>query len=465
MTIHYVSRVPSLFGVALCFACGGGDEGGAPGGSAGGTGEVAARCSIVDDTLTLPSDGTCVLGADQKLRYRYSGPDPECRGGRVEMGGLSGGRLTLNGLTIACEPVTTTAGEDEAGSPGAAGSTDVAGTGGAGGASAAVGAVDALGAAGAVGAADTVGPADAVGAGLEPPDEWFQLEDEFSSGCDLVNGADFEAIVSSDRRLIVVSQLNADVADFELPGLVLDADFNLLSEASPEPVARVRYKQDDEGARRPWLLRADGLAYSLDGGDGGSSPRAYVGVACESCRLVDGADAEACQAATPQPIPSEGIFPGRDLVARAGAVVDNDSTQLLAWSDFDSQRGSTCGLMNGADFELLIQDGALNIVPDALGADVDGVAVGSSVRRVDFSDPTRGASWHVIDSQNSIVGDVVFAADSAGQLRVWLLGNDGNVLDRALQSSGSSPTELAPVACDPCEFFAEPNGQCVPIDP
>jgi hypothetical protein len=450
MSVGCMNRVPCMFSLTLAIACGGEDEStsGPPGGT---TAELPPRpCTIVGDVLTLPSDGTCVLSADQQARYGYRGPDPECRGGRVSMPGLSAQRLTLGDLTIACEQDTP---------PGAGGAGGAGGTGGAGG--------DA-GSGGLGGAGGTAGAGGAGGAGGGGPalKEWLQLEDDFSSGCDLVNDADFEAIVASgSRRLVVVSQLNTDVTDFELPGLVLDADFNLLSDTSQEPVARVRYKQDLEGTRRPWLIRLDGLAYSLDGGDGGISPRGYSQVACQSCGLVDAADAQACQAAIPQQIPSEGISPARDLIARVAALADANSTQLLEWADFDSQLGTACGLMHGADFKLLVQGGGFSTVPDSRGEDVDPVGVGFGLGFVGFSDPTRGGSWHLFDSDDRVVGDVVFTDDSAGQLRVWLLGNDGNVLNRSFRSSGSTPRALAPVACDPCSFLAEPNAQCVPLEP
>ncbi len=453
MTIRRMSRVCCLFTSTLSVACAGDgqSDSGAPG--AGGTGEVAPMsCAIVDDVLTLPSDGTCVLGADQQARYGYRGPDPECRGGRLEMPGISAGRLVLGALTIVCESEAPTGADGGAGGTGAVG----AAAGGSG-----------LGGAGGTGN-DEGGP-DGAGGSNAPglaPGGWLQLEDDFSSGCDLVNGADFEAIVtSSGARLIVVSQLNTDVSDFELPSLLLDADFNLLPDTSREPVARIRYKEDDDGTRRPWLIRPDGLAYSLDGGDGGTFPRGYSQVACQSCGLIDGAGAQACQAAVPQQIPSEGISPARDVIARAGAIADANSTQVLEWSDFDSQRGTACGLMHGTDFRLLVQGGAFNTVPDTLGADVDTVGVGFSLRPLDFSDPERGGTWHLFDAEGSVAGDVVFADDSAGQLRLWLLGNDGNVLNRSFESSGTLPKELAPVACDPCSFLAEPNAQCVQLDP
>jgi hypothetical protein len=468
MTFRWASRVGCIFTMTLSFACGGDDERNSGPGVLGGTGEVApAPCSIVDDVLTLPSDGTCVLSADQQARYGYRGADPQCRGGRIDMGGIIAGRLTLGELTIVCEAAAPTGGVTPDTAPLPIGSEamgDIALDANDGAGDEATG-DNGIGTGGT--GSDELGPDDPAGStglGLTSG-QWFQLEDDFSAGCDLVNGADFEAIIpSGGGRLIVVSQLNADVSDFELPGLVLDADFNLLSDQSQEPVARIRYKQDDDGTRRPWLIRPDGLAYGLDGGDDGNFPRAYARVECQSCGLVDGADAQACQAAISQRIPSEGISPARDLLARAGVIADANSMQLLEWRDFDSQLGETCGLMHGTDFRLLVQGGALNTVPDELGEDVETVGVGFSLLPVDFNDPTLGGTWHLFDSEGSLKGDVVFANDSAGELRVWLLGNDGNVLTRSFVTSGNTPRDLPPVACDPCLFFAESNAQCVPLD-
>jgi hypothetical protein len=60
-------------------------------------------------------------------------------------------------------------------------------------------------------------------------------------------------------------------------------------------------------------------------------------------------------------------------------------------------------------------------------------------------------------------GELVFVNDSAGNLRLWLLGNDGNVLTRSFEASGSAPRDLAPVACNPCLFLAG-EGQCIEPD-
>jgi hypothetical protein len=268
--------VMGVGGLLVVFGCAGHT---ASSGQEGPPDEAASEACVIDnDSLVLPSDGGCRLSAAQRADYGLQGADPACNGGRVEFGGLSGGRVSLNGLQIRCESgaeLPDAPGEDTEemvlDEPTPSGEADVAE---------------------AVTGLDPV-PDDVPVGGLAsaPPllvTEWTRLEDDFSTGCDLVNGADFEAIIPTDGsgRLVVVSRLNQDVRDFVLPELILDEDLVVRAEPSGEVAARIRFKSGADGLRQLWLVRPDGRAWSLAEDAAGVSPRAVAGALCQACDLL-----------------------------------------------------------------------------------------------------------------------------------------------------------------------------------
>jgi hypothetical protein len=81
------------------------DEGssGAGGATQPGDGEP---CAIVDSRIVLPEGGFCTVSEEQQVMFGLIGDFDEasCSEGRVSLGGLSAGRLNLNGVEISCEP-------------------------------------------------------------------------------------------------------------------------------------------------------------------------------------------------------------------------------------------------------------------------------------------------------------------------------------------------------------------------
>jgi hypothetical protein len=480
MTVRVLSRRCGAVSLLLAFACGE-DQDGNTAVSAnddnGERSELVSRCSIVDDVLVLPHDGACILSAEQRALYRVQGAEPACSGGRVAFGGLSGPQVSLNGLQIRCAPS-----EDEAPLEASPLGMNAPPSG------------EQVGPTGFAPAANGggEGPSDETASVDDPPaitevqrlaaGDWLQLDDGFSAGCDLVNGADFAAVVRSGSggSLVVVSQSDADVTDFALPGLVLDENYDAHRDASQEPVARIRYKYDADGGRSLWLIRPNGNAWSLAGDSRvpdtrrQNLPRNRPGVPCQACDWVDGADPASCAAAVSQVIPSEGISPGEALTPRSGLLTSGAEARLIEWDDFDSQLGTTCGLIHGTDFRLGLRGATFGAVPDTVDGDASPSLLGFRLSFFPFNDAARGGTWHLfglvaVTTLTSDFGpplaDVMFVRDSTDQLRLWLLASDGNVLNESFETSGNNPKELDPVACDPCSFFAESGGACMLSDP
>jgi hypothetical protein len=424
----------------------------------------AEACVIVNDNLVLPSDGGCRLSAQQRANYRLQGADPACNAGRVEFGGLSGGRVNLNGLQIRCESGAELPDMPSEGT--ARVMTDELTPSGGPETSVPVMDVDPL-------AGDVSGDVSIDGPPSAPllVTEWTRLEDEFSTGCDLVNGADFEAIVPTDGsgRLVVVSRLDQDVGDFVLPELILDEDYVARAEPSGEVVARIRYKQSADGLRQPWLVRPDGRAWSLAEDAAGTSPRTAVGALCQACDRVDGADPSTCAAAPSRIIPSEGLSPLESLLDRSSLLVEGETGRVLTWRDFDSAPGTRCGVINASDSSFAVVGDGFNRIPDPENLDQAPAPMpeGFSLRfipfeEVPFEEPSTSGTWQLIGPDAAERGELVFTQDSTDQLRLWLVGLDGTVLDSAFEPSGITPEDLPGAPCDPCTFLAGTR-LCVPL--
>lgn len=453
-------RTPGWGALALlCLsACGEGqDSAQVTGGPEGPGGEGLRVCPIVEDVLVLPHDGACRLSTEQRALYRLSGAEPACSGGLVELGGLSGPRVSLNGLQVRCAPSA-----EEAPPPPTP--------------------VD-LNPDPGPGLPERPAPVDPVMRDVQrlAPGDWLQFEDGFSAGCDLVHGADFAAVVRGDGggALVVVSEAGADVTDFTLPGLVLDESYDAYSPASQAPVARLRYQYDADGGRNLWLVRPDGSPWRLGVRRfpdllARDTPRTRPGVACQACEQVDGADPSSCAAAVAQVLPSEGISPAQEWTPRSGVLTTETESRLIEWAELDSQLGTTCGLIHGVDFRVGLQGDTFAPVPDTPDGPVPRFLLGYSLAFFPFSNVERGGTWHLFPfgappslsrTFGAPLGEIVFAEDSAAQLRLWLLASDGSILNQALEASSARPEELDPVACDPCSFFAQSGGTCLPSAP
>lgn len=145
-------------------------------------------------------------------------------------------------------------------------------------------------------------PADA---GPEPDggaalaSDWIVFSDALTGQlCDTVNGADFEAIVlSPSRELMIVSSFDetglSSSIDSIATGLTVDDAGNFVVDGAPTG-AVVAFAVDGDGATRLWALLADGTVLASASELSGFAPAEFRNVRCDACGVIDAAPPELC---------------------------------------------------------------------------------------------------------------------------------------------------------------------------
>jgi trypsin-like peptidase len=146
------------------------------------------------------------------------------------------------------------------------------------------------------------GPASSPPDASAPPplaSDWVVFTDAVTGQrCDTVNGADFEAIVlSPSRELMIVSSFDetglASSVDSVATGLIVDESGNFLVDGMPSG-AVVAFAADANGESRLWALVADGTVLASATELSGFTPVEFRNVRCEACGVIDAAPPALC---------------------------------------------------------------------------------------------------------------------------------------------------------------------------
>lgn len=142
-------------------------------------------------------------------------------------------------------------------------------------------------------------PESAPDAGVSLAGGWIVFTDPLTGqACDTINGADFEAIVlSPSRQLLIVSSVDlaglASGVDSLATGLTLDDAGNLVGDGVPAGTS-VAFAIDGDGAPRLWALLADGSVLALATELSGLTPAEFQNVRCDACGAIDAAPPDLC---------------------------------------------------------------------------------------------------------------------------------------------------------------------------
>jgi hypothetical protein len=140
---------------------------------------------------------------------------------------------------------------------------------------------------------------DAASPGAPLASDWIVFTDTLTGQlCDTVNGADFEAIVlSPSRELMIVSSFDdtglSSSVDSIATGLTVDDAGNFVADGVPTG-AIVAFASDGDGATRLWALLADGTVLASATDLNGFTPAEFRNVRCDACGVVDTAPPELC---------------------------------------------------------------------------------------------------------------------------------------------------------------------------
>lgn len=138
---------------------------------------------------------------------------------------------------------------------------------------------------------------DASGAPLA--EDWRVFRDAATGQvCDTVNGADFEAVVlSPSRELMIVTSFDqaglSSSVDSVATGLTVDDDRNLIVDGVPTG-ALVAFAADGDGSTRLWALLPDGTVLASATELSGFMPVEFRNVRCEACSVIDAAPPDLC---------------------------------------------------------------------------------------------------------------------------------------------------------------------------
>lgn len=124
--------------------------------------------------------------------------------------------------------------------------------------------------------------------------DWFFFTDtESTTSCEVINGADFEAIESFPGRELVLIRVylpgnQTNEADALDPSVTIDANANLLLDGAVSGVT-AQFASTATGDRRLWALTPDGTLLSATGAPEfqGLTPAGFNTAACNACGIVD----------------------------------------------------------------------------------------------------------------------------------------------------------------------------------